>query len=217
MIRRSLAFALVVATLWATTWSVAPGWAQDATPRELTHEEAIAHLNRYIELIDALWSKINHGHDPPPVYSPHIMLGNRSQRAVLFEWPPGATRSLLVLAANSPEAFRALFVCNVDVPVRYFETYLELVESGEKTCYKFLREITTQLPAMTTSTESLQKMADSVAASGENPSAVTEALGSATDDVMTETGLEDPKRLVKNRLAERTHEVCPTEAEGILR
>ena len=122
-----------------------------------------------------------------------------------------------VMGSDSPEAFRALFVCNVDVPVRYFETYLELVESGEKTCYNFLREITTQLPAMTTSTESLQKMADSVAASGENPSAVTEALGSAAEDVMTETGLEDPKRLVKNRLAERTREVCPAEADGILR
>ena len=122
-----------------------------------------------------------------------------------------------VMGSDSPEAFRALFVCNVDVPVRYFETYLDLVESGEKTCYSFLREITTQLPAMTTSTESLQKMADSVAASGENPSAVTEALGSAAEEVMTETGLEDPKRLVKNRLAERTREVCPTEAEGILR
>lgn len=60
-------------------------------------------------------------------------------------------------------------------------------------------------------------MADSVAASGENPSAVTEALGSAAEDVMTETGLEDPRRLVKNRLAERTREVCPAEADGILR
>ena len=122
-----------------------------------------------------------------------------------------------VMGATSPEAFQALFVCNVDIPVRYFGTYLDQVEAGEKTCYNFLREISTQLSAMTASTDSLQKMADSMSADGENPEAVTNALGDAAQEAMTETGLEDPKRLVKNRLAERIRALCPNEAEGILR
>lgn len=122
-----------------------------------------------------------------------------------------------VMGSTSPEAFRALFVCNVDVPVRYFESYLDQVEIGEKTCYNFLREITTQLPAMTTSTDSLQEMLDTMTVEGSDDAALTDALGDAAQEAMTETGLEDPKRLVKNRLAERIRALCPNEAEGILR
>jgi hypothetical protein len=34
---------------------------------------------------------------------------------------------------------------------------------------------------------------------------------------MTETGLEDPKRIVKSRLEGRTRELCPQLADVILR
>jgi hypothetical protein len=91
------------------------------------------------------------------------------------------------------------------------------VESGEKTCQNFMREFITKLSAMTMSTDSLQKMADSMADSGDAESAVTAALGSVAEEAMTEKGLEDPKRLVKNRLSERTRELCPDIAAVVLR
>jgi len=175
-------------------WSTIPGLA--GTTDTQTSDKPPDVGEAYQKSIDRAWERAAEGRNPMTTCA---MLKGK------------------VMGSDSREAFRALFVCNVDVPVRYFETYLERVESGEKTCYNFLREITTQLPAMTASTESLQKMADSMATNGENPSAVTEALGSTAEEVMTETGLEDPKRMVKNRLAERTREVCPAEADGILR
>ncbi len=121
------------------------------------------------------------------------------------------------MSSKDPAAFRALFACNVDIPVRYFETYLDQVESGEKTCQNFMREFITKLSAMTMSTDSLQKMAESMTDSGDAESAVTAALGSVAEEAMTEKGLEDPKRLVKNRLSERTRELCPDIAAVVLR
>jgi len=120
------------------------------------------------------------------------------------------------MGSTDPAAFRALFACNVDIPTRYFETYLDQVEGGNKTCQNFMVEMLTQLPAMTMSTDSLQKMADSMADSGDPEASVTGALGSVAEEAMTEEGLEDPKRLVKNRVDKRTRELCPQFAAVIL-
>lgn len=118
-------------------------------------------------------------------------------------------------AAADPEALEALFACNVLLPVRYFETYLERVEAGEKSCYDFSREMTIQLPAMTLSVDSIQGMVDAI---GEDPeAAAADTLGAAVDDATLETGLTDPERLVKDRLEEPVRRVCPDMAGGILR
>lgn len=113
------------------------------------------------------------------------------------------------------EALEALFACNVLLPVRYFETYLEKVEAGEKTCYDFQRELTIQLGAMTLSIESLEGM---VAAAGEDPKAAAAGtLAAAVDAVTMEKGLTDPERLVKDRLQEPARRACPDAADAILR
>lgn len=121
------------------------------------------------------------------------------------------------MGSTDAAAFRALYACNVDIPARYYETYLDQVEAGEKTCQDFMVEMMTQLPAMTMSTDAMQGVIDSMAASGDNEAAVTEALGEAAEEAMTEEGLEDPKRIIKNRLDGRTRELCPGFADVILR
>ena len=60
------------------------------------------------------------------------------------------------------------------------------------------------------------KMADSMADSGDPEASVAGALGSVAEEAMTEKGLEDPKQLVKGRLADRTRELCPQFAAVIL-
>lgn len=113
------------------------------------------------------------------------------------------------------EALEALFACNVLLPVRYFETYLERVEAGEKSCYDFSREMTMQLPAMTLSVDSIQGMVDAM--DEEPEAAAADTLGAAVDDATMEEGLTDPERLVKDRLEEPVRRICPDMAGGILR
>lgn len=114
-----------------------------------------------------------------------------------------------------PEALEALFACNVLLPVRYFETYLERVESGEKSCYEFSTEMSIQLPAMTLSVDSIQGMVDAMEEGGEE--AAAGSLAGAVDDATMEQGLTDPKRLIKDRLEEPLRRLCPDMAGGILR
>ena len=121
------------------------------------------------------------------------------------------------MSSTDAAALRALFACNVDIPARYFETYLDQVEAGEKACQDFMVEMMTQLPAMTMSTEAMQGVIDSMAASGDTEAALTEALGSVAEEAMTEEGLQDPNRVIKNRLDSRTRELCPDSADVILR
>lgn len=121
------------------------------------------------------------------------------------------------MGSTDAAALRALFACNVDIPARYFETYLDQVEAGEKACQDFMVEMMTQLPAMTMSTDAMQGVIDSMAASGDTEAALTEALGSVAEEAMTEEGLQDPKRVIKNRLDSRTRELCPDFADVILR
>ncbi len=140
------------------------------------------------------------------------------QKAVEGRDPSGTCAGVKgrTMNAQDAEAFQALFACNVDIPVRYFETYLDEVEAGAKDCQGFMVEVMTKLPAMTMSTDALNAMAESVAESGDAETAVSEALGPAAAEAMTETGLEDPKRLIKDRIDPRTRELCPQFADVIL-
>lgn len=67
------------------------------------------------------------------------------------------------------------------------------------------------------STDAMQGVIDSMAASGDTEAALTEALGSIAEEAMTEEGLQDPKRVIENRLDSRTRELCPDFADVILR
>lgn len=114
-----------------------------------------------------------------------------------------------------PEALEALFACNVLIPVRYFETYLERVDAGEKSCSDLSMEMTTKLPAMTLSVDSIQGMVDAMDEGGEK--AAAESVAGAVDDATMEQGLTDPERLIKDRLEEPVRRLCPDMAGGILR
>ena len=71
----------------------------------------------YQEYIDAAWKEAVEGHNPTATCA-----GLKGR----------------VMGTQDSSAFRALFACNVDIPVRYFETYLDSVEAGEKTCQNFI-------------------------------------------------------------------------------
>lgn len=120
---------------------------------------------------------------------------------------------------RSEAALRALLACNVEIPVRYFETYLDKVEAGEKTCINYMMEMTTQLPAMTMSTDTIWEMLESMEASGdeEAQAVATEALTDVAMDATADKDANDPKRIVKNRLTDRTQAICPEIASVVLR
>jgi hypothetical protein len=122
--------------------------------------------------------------DAPEVGDPYQQSIDRAwQEAVEGSDPSGTCAGVKGRTMNSTDvqAFRALFACNFDIPVRYFETYLDQVEAGKKPCQSYMVEVLTKLPAMTMSADALQEMADSLAASGDAEAAVTEALGSASE------------------------------------
>ena len=120
---------------------------------------------------------------------------------------------------RSAAALRALLACNVEIPVRYFKTYLDKVEAGEKTCIDYMTEIVTQLTAMTMSTDALWEMVDTIEKSGdaEAQAAATEALTAVAMDATADKDANDPKRIIKNRLTDRTNEICPEVATVVLR
>lgn len=115
------------------------------------------------------------------------------------------------------DALEALYACNVLLPVRYFETYLDQVEAGEKTCTGLMTEMATQLTAMTISVDSIQGMADAMGAEGEAAeSAAVGAVRAAVDEATLEKGLQDPKRLIKDRLETPIRKACPDLADIML-
>lgn len=116
---------------------------------------------------------------------------------------------------SDPEALEALYACNVLLPVRYFETVLEAVEAGDKTCNDFMMAMTTQLSAMTLSVDSIESMADAMADDPEAAAAGT--VAAALDEATLEQGLTDPKRAVKDRLREPVERTCPNLAGVVLR
>lgn len=120
--------------------------------------------------------------------------------------------------AERGTANRALAACNVDIPVRYFLTYLDHVESGEKSCIDLMTHMMTSLPAMTISTEGFRELAESGNAADTSDAAAMGA-GSAilAGELAAGGGVGDPRAAVKERLRDRVTEVCPDQTGVILR
>lgn len=166
------------------------------------------------------------GADQPAAGAPRVSetyqrtINRGWEEALAGETPAFACAGLkgrVMATGEAPDAAasEALFACNVLLPVRYFETFLEQVDAGEKTCHDFMMAMSTQLSAMTLSIESVEAMAGAMDEGGEAAAAGT--VAAAIDAATMEQGLTDPKRLVKERLAEPVGRTCPDLAPVLLR
>jgi len=140
------------------------------------------------------------------------------EEAVAGETPAyacaGVKGRVMAAEAVDAEAREALFACNVLLPVRYFETLLERIERGERTCADLMMAMSTQLSAMTISVASIQGIADALE---KDPKVSTGAVAAAVGEATLQQGLSEPKALVKERLADAIRERCPEMASVILR
>ena len=140
------------------------------------------------------------------------------EEAVAGETPAYACAGLKgrVMAAEAvdAEAKEALFACNVLLPARYFETFLERIEGGEKSCADLMMAMATQLSAMTISVDSIQGIADALEA---DPESGGGAVAAAVGEAVLQQGLSEPKALIKERLADSVRKRCPEMAAVILR
>ena len=59
MIKRILAFWLVLTVTWTTTWIAAPTYAQQSPSNQASYEEAMQRLDGFMELIEELRSHID--------------------------------------------------------------------------------------------------------------------------------------------------------------
>ena len=121
-----------------------------------------------------------------------------------------------VRAPATQQAQAALLICGLEIPVRYYDAYLDQVESGQKTCMDYMVEMATKLTALTISTNVLKAAAENL------PTDDAEAAASALlQDTIRQTQGDststDPKRIIKDRLAKRTRQLCPDFADVILR
>ena len=159
------------------------------------------------------------GYKPPQVGETHQEYIDKAwKEAGEFHNPTMTCASMKgrIAGTGDSNAFKALFACNVDVPTRYFNAYLGKVEAGEKTCQDFMLEFMMGLTAMTMDSAKLLEIAGALSAEGHLDSALTETMGAAAENAMTEEGMKDPKRLIKDRLTERTTELCPDVAPYVL-
>jgi len=122
-----------------------------------------------------------------------------------------------VAGSEDTNAFKALFACNVDIPARYFHSYLDSVATGDKNCMGFMREVMTKLSAMTLSADAVMEMAETLEQGDDGEEAVAGALGKAAGSTVADSGMRQPKQLVKERIASRTQELCPDIANIVLR
>lgn len=106
------------------------------------------------------------------------------------------------MGADGEAASRAVSACNVDIPVRYFQTYLERVEAGERTCLDLVMEVSTKLPAMTISLDAFPEIAERGGVSHASVDAVAEA-GAVL------AGRGSSESIVRDRLRHRISEICP--------
>jgi hypothetical protein len=88
------------------------------------------------------------------------------------------------LATRAATAIRA---CEVDVPVRYFETYLDGVIAGDNTCMDFMSHFQTEMGGIATRPASLEEMEPEV-----------------------------PKKLILEALSDRINTDCPDVAPWLL-
>lgn len=142
------------------------------------------------------------------------------QEAVEGENPAYTCAGVKGRAATSERgsATRALAACNVDIPARYFLTYLDRVEAGEKTCRDLMMEIMTKLPSMTISTEGFRELAErGEGADTSDAAAVDAGAAILAGEAAAGGGVDDPEQMVKDRLREPVTAVCPDEASIIVR
>jgi hypothetical protein len=150
---------------------------------------------RYQERIDEAWQEAVAGENPSATCA--AVKG----RAAVVE--PGA-------------ADRALAACNLDIPVRYFLTYVERVEAGEATCTQLMTEVMTKLPAMTISNEGFRELARQAADTSE-AAAVGAGAAILAGEAGAGGGANGPQQAIKDRLREPVTAACPNEAGIILR
>lgn len=114
---------------------------------------------------------------------------------------------------KTPGVARALFVCNVDIPARYYLTILDRVEAGEKTCHDFMIAMATRLRSMTISTEVFEELArspsDEEISEAEAEAAAVGVLTDAATGPGADAAGSDPRDLIKQRIAPRVGTVCP--------
>lgn len=85
-------------------------------------------------------------------------------------------------------AVPAVHACEVDVPVRYFQAYLDAVAAGEHSCTDFMSHVETEMGGIGTRPTSLEGMEP-----------------------------EEPKPLILKALADRIEAECPSVAPFMLR
>lgn len=118
--------------------------------------------------------------------------------------------------AEPGSADRALVACNVDIPARYFLTFADRVEAGEKTCMDLLTEVRTRLPAMTISTKGFGDLARQQNADTSTAAAVGAGAAILAGEAAGGGGANDARQRVRDRLRDRVTAVCPGEAGIIL-
>ena len=168
-----------------------------ATPEATSPSDAPRVEAPYQERIDEAWLEAVAGENPAATCA------GVKGRATVSE--PGS-------------ATRALEACNVDIPVRYFLTYVERVEAGETTCMSLMTEVMTKLSAMTISTEGFRDLARQ-GESADTSEAAAAGAGAAilAGAAASGGGANDPQRIVKDRLRDPVTRVCPEQADLILR
>lgn len=149
----------------------------------------------YQEAINGAWAKALSGENPTHACA--------------------AIKGTAIGRRDSEGARRALYACTIDLPARYFHTFLDRVEGGEKDCQSFMMEVMIQLPAMTMDLSSFEKLLDEAEVSDQEAEGAAEELVASAFGATGE-GSRDPQKLIKERIATRTEEVCPDIA-GVLR
>lgn len=105
---------------------------------------------------------------------------------------------------DSAAAGVAVAQCNFDIPVAYFNTLLDGVDAGDRTCNQFMTTMATQLSALTMSVGGLKRALDNNGA-GSADSAATAALSGA----LTGGSAASAKDKVKAALSRRAIAACP--------
>lgn len=121
------------------------------------------------------------------------------------------------VVAEPGSADRALAACNLDIPVRYFLTYADRVEAGEKTCMELMTHVLITLPAMTMSTEGFRGLAREESADLNESDVAAAGAAILAGAAAAGGGASDLQGAIKDRLRERFAEVCPSETAAILR
>ena len=96
-------------------------------------------------IIDKAWKEVSEGKSPSRVCSG--LKGGVHSR-VQYQDPDGLVE----------KATRAIQVCEYEIPLRYFEAYMDQVTGGTKTCTDFMRHFETEMTAVGIRLGSIEKV-----------------------------------------------------------